>query len=84
MYCDGYKDRLRTTRIALVPTGVCCMRQRYFKRRDFSLQSGNCSSIMFPVISTDTRRIGSLLFSNILCAVFIIEPLHGKAYFLGF
>ena len=26
MYCDGYKGRLRTTRFALVATGVDCMR----------------------------------------------------------
>ena len=26
MYCDGYKGRLRTTMIALVATGVGCMR----------------------------------------------------------
>ena len=24
--CDGYKDRLRTTRIALVATGIGCTR----------------------------------------------------------
>ena len=26
MYCDGYKGRLRTTRIVLVATGVGCMK----------------------------------------------------------
>ena len=26
IYCDGYKERLRTTIIALVTTGVGCMR----------------------------------------------------------
>ena len=26
MYCDGYKVRLRTTRIAVLATGVGCIR----------------------------------------------------------
>ena len=31
MYCDGYKGRLRTIRIALVATGVGCMRTTWLK-----------------------------------------------------
>ena len=46
--------------------------------------SGHSNSILFPVVSTYTTSMGSILFPKILCAVFIIEPLRGKTYLLGF
>ena len=47
----------------------------YFTRKDFSLPSSHSNFILFPVIRTDTRNMGSI-FPNILCVAFIIEPLH--------
>ena len=42
MYCDGFKGRLRTTMIALMATGVGCMRTTRLEEIAMDLGHSRC------------------------------------------